>query len=232
MSAAASLRHRVEQSDDYGRCRASAFSELYAVMMIGRKFDFSLKVVVVGESGVGKTCFLIRFVRDVFDDDTQSTLGIEFLSRIIQTENRRIQLQLWDTAGQEMFRSVTRGYYRGSAGALVLFDISNRDSFENVERWLQDVKSVARADVVLILIGNKVDLEASRQVRSEEALDFAQRHGMRYFEVSAKTGVGVAEAINGCVSLIERNLDAGSGPQPQQREAPAPAEDARQGSCC
>jgi small GTP-binding protein len=200
--------------------------------MIGRKFDFSLKVVVVGESAVGKTCFLIRFVRDTFDDDTQSTLGIEFLSKIIQTDSRRIQLQLWDTAGQEMFRSVTRGYYRGSAGALVLFDISNRDSFENVERWLQDVKSVARADVVLILIGNKVDLEANRQVQSGEARDFAQRYGMKYFEVSAKTGVGVAEAINSCVSLIEKNLDAGNGPRPPPKEALVPAQEPREGGCC
>jgi small GTP-binding protein len=200
--------------------------------MIGRKFDFSLKVVVVGESGVGKSCFLIRFVRDTFDDDTQSTLGIEFLSKIIQTENRRIQLQLWDTAGQEMFRSVTRGYYRGSAGALVLFDIANRDSFENVERWLQDVRSVARADVVLILIGNKLDLAAGRQVQADEAQDFAQRYGMRYFEASAKTGVGVADAIACCVALIEKNLDLGAAPRPTPREAPAPPAEPRDGGCC
>jgi small GTP-binding protein len=199
--------------------------------MIGRKFDFSLKVVVVGESGVGKSCLLIRFVRDTFDDDTQSTLGIEFLSKIIQTENRRIQLQLWDTAGQEMFRSVTRGYYRGSAGALVIFDLSNRDSFENVERWLHDVKSVARADVVLILIGNKLDLEANRQVPADEALDFAQRYGMKYFEVSAKTGVGVAESINCCVALIEKNLETGNGPRTSSGEAPPPPA-AEEPGCC
>jgi small GTP-binding protein len=200
--------------------------------MIGRKFDFSLKVVVVGESGVGKSCLLIRFVRDSFDDDTQSTLGIEFLSKIIQTDKRRIQLQLWDTAGQEMFRSVTRGYYRGSAGALVLFDLSNRDSFENVERWLQDVKSVARADVVLILIGNKQDLEADRQVRSDEAQDFAQRYGMKYFEVSAKTGVGVTDAINCCVSLIEQNLDAGRGSRNPTPDLTQGHSEPNEGGCC
>jgi small GTP-binding protein len=185
--------------------------------MIGRKFDFSLKVVVIGESGVGKTCLLIRFVRDTFDEDTQSTLGIEFLSKIIQTETRRIQLQLWDTAGQELFRTVTRGYYRGSAGALVLFDLSNRDSFDNVERWLQDVKSVARDDVVLILIGNKSDLEEKRQVSKEEAADFAEQHGMHYFEASAKTGANVSEAVNTCVALIEKNLK-NTGPQPESKD--------------
>lgn len=178
--------------------------------MIGRKFDHSLKVVVVGESGVGKTCLLIRFVRDTFEDNTQSTLGVEFMSKIIQTEKHRIQLQLWDTAGQELFRSVTRGYYRGSAGALLLFDLSNRDSFENVEKWLRDVKDVAKEDVVLILLGNKSDLESKRQVTREEANDFAQRNNMKYFEVSAKTGDNVSEAINACVEMIEKNLDDGS----------------------
>lgn len=178
--------------------------------MIGRKFDHSLKVVAVGESGVGKTCLLVRFVRDTFEENSQTTLGVEFMSKIIETEKHRIQLQLWDTAGQELFRSVTRGYYRGSAGALLLFDLSNRDSFEHVEKWLQDVKDVARDDVVLILIGNKSDLEGKRQVTHDEANDFAQKHNMKYFEVSAKTGDNVSEAINACVTLIEKNLDDGS----------------------
>lgn len=178
--------------------------------MIGRKFDHSLKVVAVGESGVGKTCLLVRFVRDTFEENGQSTLGVEFMSKIIETEKHRIQLQLWDTAGQELFRSVTRGYYRGSAGALLLFDLSNRDSFENVEKWLQDVKDVARDDVVLILIGNKSDLEGKRQVTHDEASDFAQKHNMKYFEVSAKTGDNVSEAISACVAQIEKNLDEGS----------------------
>jgi small GTP-binding protein len=199
--------------------------------MIGRKFDFSLKVVVVGESGVGKTCLLIRFVRDTFDEDTQSTLGIEFLSKIIQTENRRIQLQLWDTAGQELFRSVTRGYYRGSAGALILFDLSNRDSFENVERWLQDVKSVARADVVLILIGNKSDLAAQRQISTEEAHEYAERAGMKYFEVSAKTGANVSEAIGCCVELIEKTLDSRTPQTTPEKSEPVMA-DTGSAACC
>lgn len=175
--------------------------------MIGRKFDYSLKVVAVGESGVGKTCLLIRFVRDQFDDNTQSTLGVEFMSKIIQTEKNRIQLQLWDTAGQELFRSVTRGYYRGSAGALILFDLSNRDSFENVEKWLQDVRDVAREDVVIVLIGNKSDLANKRQVSKEEAEEFAKKCNMAYFEVSARTGENVQEAISACVELIEKNLN-------------------------
>jgi small GTP-binding protein len=179
-----------------------------------------------------ESCLLIRFVRDIFDEDTQSTLGIEFLSKVVQTDSRRIQLQLWDTAGQELFRSVTRGYYRGSSGALILFDIANRDTFENVERWLHDVKAVARLDVVLILIGNKCDLEAQRQVRTEEALDFAQRYGMKYFEVSAKTGANVADAMNCCVSLIERNLETGTSPRSSSESADDRSDGTTEKTCC
>ena len=181
--------------------------------MLGRKFDYSLKVVVVGDSGVGKTCLLIRFIRDLWDEDSQPTLGVEFMTKIVQTEKHRIQLQLWDTAGQELFRSVTRGYYRGSAGALLVFDLTNRDSFENINRWLQDVKDVARSDVVTLLIGNKSDLCDSpekRQVTKEEAEEFAKQHNMQYFETSAKTGNQIADAINACVAVIEKNVEDGS----------------------
>jgi small GTP-binding protein len=178
--------------------------------MLGRKFDYSLKIVVVGDSGVGKTCLLIRFVRDIFDEESQPTLGVEFLTKIVQTEKHRIQLQLWDTAGQELFRSVTRGYYRGSAGALLLFDLTNRDSFESIARWLQDIRDVARADVVTVLIGNKADLADQRQVTSEEAAAFAKENGMAFFETSAKTGLNVAESVDGCVGSIEKNVEEGA----------------------
>jgi small GTP-binding protein len=186
---------------------------------LGRKFDYSLKVVVVGDSGVGKTCFLIRFVRDQFDEECQPTLGVEFLTKIVQTERHRIQLQLWDTAGQELFRSVTRGYYRGSAGALLVFDITSRDSFESVARWLQDIRDVARADVVTMLIGNKSDLADKRQVSTDEADAFAKGHSMQYCETSAKTGHNLAAAVDACVAVIEKNVEEGAYEVNQQKTA-------------
>jgi small GTP-binding protein len=200
--------------------------------MLSRKFDFSLKVVAIGESGVGKSSFLLRFVRDTFEE-TQSTLGIEFLSKIIRTETHHIQLQLWDTAGQELFRSVTRGYYRGAAGALIFFDIANADSFKRVEPWLQGVRSVARSDVVLVLIGNKSDLAEARQVATAEAEAFAQTHGMCYFEASAKTGANVADAVNCCVAMIEKNLKKTESPQSgADRGEVTPLEPEPQKQCC
>lgn len=186
--------------------------------MIGRKFDYSLKIIAVGDSGVGKTSFLARFVRDMFDDEIPSTLGVEFMSKIIETEKHRIQLQLWDTAGQELFRSVTRGYYRGSVGALLLFDLSKPDSFDSINTWLNDVREIARPECVIALIGNKLDLcppdrqsgnENGDFVSTETAKNFAQQNSMLYYEVSAKTGQNVQTAFDGLVEAIEKNIDSG-----------------------
>lgn len=177
--------------------------------MLGHKFNFSLKIVVVGDSGVGKTCLLLRFVRDQWEGETQPTLGVEFLTKVVATETHKIQLQLWDTAGQELFRSVTRGYYRGSAGALIVFDVTSVDSFKNVDKWLQDLRDVARSDVVTVLIGNKCDLADKRAVSTEEARAYAEANGMLYFETSAKTGDNVPEAVTGCVLQIEKKVDDG-----------------------
>ncbi|KAK8890953.1 hypothetical protein M9Y10_028154 [Tritrichomonas musculus] len=175
--------------------------------MLGHKFDYSLKIVVVGDSGVGKTCLLLRFVHDQWEGDTQPTLGVEFLTKVVETEDEHhIQLQLWDTAGQELFRSVTRGYYRGAAGALIVFDLTSRDSFNSVERWYQDLKEIASSDVVTALIGNKNDLEDKRDVTYEEAKQYADEHGMKYFETSAKTGDSVPAAVTETVMQIEKTV--------------------------
>jgi small GTP-binding protein len=177
--------------------------------MLGHRFDYSLKIVVVGDAGVGKTCLLLRFVRDEWDPDTQSTLGVEFLAKVVNTDNHRIQLQLWDTAGQEIFRAVTRGYYRGSAGALIVFSLASRDSFANIDSWLKDLRDIARQDITALLIGNKSDLADKRQVTHEEALAYAEKNGLLYFETSALSGEGVSAAIAGCVVEIEKKVDAG-----------------------
>jgi small GTP-binding protein len=175
--------------------------------MMGRQIDYSLKVVAVGDSGAGKTSVLLRYVRDSFDEESQSTLGVETLSKIIQTERHRIKLQLWDTAGQELFRSVTRGYYRGSAVALLVFDLTRSDSFDHIGRWLQDVRDVAQSDVVTILMGNKSDLADERQVSAEEAELYANENSMRYFETSAKTGANITEAVEAGAYMIDTNMD-------------------------
>jgi small GTP-binding protein len=186
---------------------------------IQRKFDFSLKLVVVGDSGVGKSCFLGRFVHDTYEPEAQPTLGVEFLTKVVSTATHSIQLQMWDTAGQELFRSVTRGYYRGSAAALLVFDLTSRDSFENIKKWLQDVHDVARNDVVTLLIGNKSDLVDGRQVTFDEAQSFANFNSMQYFETSAKTGANVSESVEAIVAVLEKKVEAGDYRAAENRHA-------------
>ena len=174
--------------------------------MNSRKFDYTIKTVIVGDSGVGKTCLLVRFIRDFFNDCTQPTLGVDFLSKIVDTsQGHRVELQLWDTAGQELFRSVTRGYYRGSAVAYLVFDLSSNASFINIERWLSDIKEVAPPKIVTVLIGNKSDLTDKVSVKDEDIQEFIKKHNMKYYVVSAKTGNNVEAAFLSCIEEIDQN---------------------------
>lgn len=168
--------------------------------------DLSVKTAIVGDSGVGKTVILTRFTRDFFDETSQPTLGVEFLAKIIQTEKNKIELQLWDTAGQEAFRSVTRGYYRGSAVGYLAFDLTQRTTFDNLEKWLSDFKEAALPNCIIVLIGNKSDQSERRQVSKDEIKSFAKKHNIEFFfEISAKTGEKVNEAICSCLpTIVER----------------------------
>lgn len=178
--------------------------------MLGHQYDFSLKVVVVGESGVGKTSFLQRFVRDQFEEAQQPTLGVEFLTKVVKSGGNQIQLQLWDTAGQELFRSVTRGYYRGSTGAILMYDITRSETFDNIPQWINDIRSVARADITIILLGNKSDLEAERKVKKEDGEKFAKENGLLFGETSARTGDGIEEAIQHLLKDINKQIADGT----------------------
>ena len=177
--------------------------------MLGKKFDQSVKTIVVGDSGVGKTCLLNRYIRDKFDDKTPTTLGVEFMAKIVETEKHRIEFQLWDTAGQELFRAVTRGYYRGSAGAFIVFNLVDHDTFLSVSHWLQEIKETARKDCVCILIGNQSDRTSDRQVSQEEIDAFVSEHSLQYFETSAKTGENVTTAMMACLTQIEKLIEDG-----------------------
>jgi small GTP-binding protein len=201
--------------------------------MIAHRFDFTLKIIIIGDSGVGKTSILLRYVRGVFDPETQMTLGVEFMTKTIEAKNHRIQLQLWDTSGHELFRSVTRAYFRGSAGAFLVFDISNRDSFDHIDRSFHDVKELARSDVVAVLMGNKSDKADEREVTREEAEQFAKERQMKYFETSAKTGSHVGEAVIACVEVIEKYIaDGVYDVRPDPQDAPLLLEETTEKSSC
>jgi Rab family protein len=160
-------------------------------------FNQLMKLIVVGDSGTGKSCLLHRFVEDTFCEEQTQTIGVEFGAKVIQLNGQKIKLQIWDTAGQERYRSVTRGYYRGAVGCLVVYDVTCRPSYDHVPQWLEDVKQLACDNVAVMLVGNKADLAIGerRAVSHNEAALFAQERGYLHFETSASTGEFVADAF-------------------------------------
>ncbi|KAL1924761.1 uncharacterized protein VTP21DRAFT_4415 [Calcarisporiella thermophila] len=172
-------------------------------------YDFLLKFLIIGESGTGKSCLLHQFLENKFREGSSHTIGVEFGSRIIQIGDKAVKLQIWDTAGQERFRSVTRSYYRGAAGALLVYDTTNRASFNTLARWLYDARQLASPDLVVILVGNKKDLDDEREITYLEATKFAQEHEMMVLETSALTGEGVEEVFMKCARSILTKIETG-----------------------
>ncbi|SPC66534.1 probable YPT6 - GTP-binding protein of the rab family [Ustilago sp. UG-2017b] len=152
-----------------------------------RKF----KLVFLGEQSVGKTSLITRFMYDTFDNTYQATIGIDFLSKTMYLEDRTVRLQLWDTAGQERFRSLIPSYIRDSSVAVVVYDITNRASFQNTSKWVDDVRAERGNDVIIVLVGNKTDLSDKRQVTTDEAEKKAQEFNVMFIETSAKAGHNV-----------------------------------------
>ena len=172
----------------------------------GSSYDYLLKVIVVGDSSVGKSCLLLRFVDKRFRDNHELTIGVEFGCRIVQASGFRFKIHVWDTAGQEAFRSITRSYYRSAAVALLVFDVTRRRTFENLERWATDVLAAPVSDVVLVVVANKTDLSDQREVPRAEAEAFALHHNAAYYETSARDASNVDEAfLAPCVVAIEKN---------------------------
>ncbi|KAJ2782939.1 GTPase Ryh1 [Coemansia interrupta] len=149
------------------------------------------KLVFLGEQSVGKTSIITRFMYDTFDTTYQATIGIDFLSKTMYLEDRTVRLQLWDTAGQERFRSLIPSYIRDSSVALVIYDITNRESFSQTSKWIDDVRAERGNDVIIVLVGNKTDLSDSRQVSTEEGEKKARDLNVMFMETSAKAGHNV-----------------------------------------
>jgi len=158
-------------------------------------YDFLIKLLLIGDSAVGKSCLLLRFCDDAWTPSFITTIGIDFKIRTIELDGKRIKLQIWDTAGQERFRTITTAYYRGAMGILLVYDITNRLSFENIRGWNNNIEQHASDGVNKILIGNKSDWTDKRMVTSEEGQALADELGMKFFETSAKMNEGVEQAF-------------------------------------
>uniref|UniRef100_A0A5F8HEK3 Ras-related protein Rab-4 n=1 Tax=Monodelphis domestica TaxID=13616 RepID=A0A5F8HEK3_MONDO len=171
--------------------------------------DFLFKFLVIGSAGTGKSCLLHQFIENKFKQDSNHTIGVEFGSRVVNVGGKTVKLQIWDTAGQERFRSVTRSYYRGAAGALLVYDITSRETYNSLTNWLTDARTLASPNIVVILCGNKKDLDSEREVTFLEASRFAQENELMFLETSALTGENVEEAFLKCARTILNKIDSG-----------------------
>jgi len=181
-------------------------------------YDVLVKILLVGDAGVGKSSLLLRFADDTFTSTFISTIGVDFKIRTVEIGGLRVKAQIWDTAGQERFRTITSSYYRGARGFLLVFDVSDVESFNNLRAWFNEIEGYASEERTILLIGHKQDMYDQRQVDREVAEKFATEHGMDYVEASAKTGENVDEAFIQLLTTIVLGAKFGygvAGPRPQ-----------------
>jgi Ras-related protein Rab-1A len=160
-----------------------------------RDYDYLFKLVLIGDSGVGKSCLLLRFADDAFTESYISTIGVDFRFRTVKIENKTVKLQIWDTAGQERFRTITSAYYRGADGIIMVYDVTSQESFDHVNDWLKEVNRYASEGTCKLLVGNKSDRTADKLVTAESAKEFADELGIAFLETSAKSAKNVEEAF-------------------------------------
>ncbi|KAL5200149.1 hypothetical protein ABZP36_021352, partial [Zizania latifolia] len=184
-------------------------------------YDYLFKVVLIGDSGVGKSNLLSRFTRNEFSLESKSTIGVEFATRSLQVDGKVVKAQIWDTAGQERYRAITSAYYRGAVGALLVYDVTRHSTFENVERWLKELRDHTDPNIVVMLVGNKSDLRHLVAVQTDEGKAFAERESLYFMETSALESTNVENAFAEVLTQIYRIVskraveageDAASGP--------------------
>ena len=164
------------------------------------------KILLLGDSTVGKTCFLLRYVDDSFLDLHMATIGLDYrLKTLILEEQKIVKVQLWDTAGQDKFRAITRNYYKGANGIILIFDVTNVKSYENIKKWINEIKEEISEKVAIVLIGNKIDNVQERKISREQGDKLASEIGVKFFETSAKTGEGINESVFFLVKKIFEN---------------------------
>ncbi|CAL8301800.1 unnamed protein product [Merluccius merluccius] len=201
-----------------------------------QNFDFMFKLLIIGNSSVGKTSFLFRYADDSFTSAFVSTVGIDFKVKTVFRNDKRIKLQIWDTAGQERYRTITTAYYRGAMGFLLMYDITNQESFNAVQDWATQIKTYSWDNAQVILVGNKCDLEDDRIVPTEDSQRLAEDLGFQFFEASAKDNINVKQVFERLVDIIcekmNESLEGDSGLVGNHRGQPLQASPAEsQGGC-
>ncbi|KAF7242272.1 Ras-related protein Rab-1A [Varanus komodoensis] len=176
---------------------------------ISPEYDYLFKLLLIGDSGVGKSCLLLRFADDTYTDSYISTIGVDFKIRTIELEGRTIKLQIWDTAGQERFRTITSSYYRGAHGIIVVYDVTDQDSFNNLHLWLEEINRYASENVNKLIVGNKSDLASKKAVDYATAKEYADSLGVPFLETSAKTATNVEQAFLTMAAEIKNRVSSG-----------------------
>jgi len=179
-------------------------------MAEGSNYDYLFKVVLIGDSGVGKSNLLSRFTRNEFNLESKSTIGVEFATRSISVDGKTVKAQIWDTAGQERYRAITSAYYRGAVGALLVYDIAKHATYVNVTRWLKELRDHADSNIVIMLVGNKSDLKHLRAVPTDEAKTFATENGLSFIETSALDASNVESAFQTILTDVYRIVSSKS----------------------
>ena len=160
------------------------------------EYDYLFKLIIVGDSNVGKTNIMSKYIKDQFNINSKSTIGVEFGTKILTIDNKKIKAQIWDTAGQERYKSITSAYYKGAKGAFIVYDITNKFSFDSVDKWVQDLNSYGDKNLTLLLIGNKSDLEDKRQIGKDVGEEKAKSFSLGFIETSALSGDNIDQAFD------------------------------------
>jgi len=200
------------------------------------EYDYLFKLLLIGDSGVGKSCLLLRFADDTYTESYISTIGVDFKIRTIELDGKTIKLQIWDTAGQERFRTITSSYYRGAHGIIVVYDTTDQESFNNVKQWLQEIDRYACENVNKLLVGNKCDLTHKKVVDYQTAKEYADSLGIPFLETSAKNATNVEQAFMTMAAEIKNRMGPPSGAagaaQGVKINPSAPVETQSGGGCC
>ncbi|XP_076944288.1 ras-related protein Rab2BV-like [Bidens hawaiensis] len=171
---------------------------------VDHEYDYLYKIVLVGDSGVGKSNILSRFTRNEFSLESKSTIGVEFATRTLEVDGKTIKAQIWDTAGQERYRAITSAYYRGAVGALLVYDITKKSTFDNLQRWLHELREHTDANIFLMMAGNKSDLSHCRAVSEQDGQSFAEKEGLLFLETSALESYNIEKGFQTVLTDIYR----------------------------
>ena len=190
--------------------------------------EYVYKVLLLGDTTVGKTCFLMKYTDKTFQDIHMATIGLDYRLKSMKLKSgKNIKLQIWDTAGQDRFRAITKNYYKGSHGIILIYDVTNVQTFENVKQWVSQIREEASANVIIYIAGNKIDMEEERKVNKEEGEKLAEELGFPFVETSAKSGININETFEDLVERIDKIY--GNSPQKVTRNNLYRAKDKK---CC